>query len=51
MKTEMAWLIERKDGAPLLLPFARRTVPQVDLAGGRLVVAPPAEVEVGEGPA
>jgi len=40
--------IERKDGAPLLLPFARRTVPQVDLAGGRLVVAPPAEVEAGE---
>lgn len=36
-------------GGTLLLPFTRRVVPLVDLAGGRLVVEPPAEVEVPAG--
>jgi 16S rRNA processing protein RimM len=30
----------------LLVPFTRACVPQVDIAGGRLVVVPPAEVSV-----
>lgn len=32
-------------GESLLLPFTRSAVPVVDLDGGRLVAAPPAEVE------
>jgi 16S rRNA processing protein RimM len=32
-------------GRPLILPFTRRAVPVVDLAGGRLVIDPPEEVE------
>ena len=32
----------------LLLPFTRACVPDVDVAGGRLTVAPPAEVVVAE---
>ena len=35
--------IERPDGTELLLPFTKAVVPAVDLAGGRLVVAPPEE--------
>src|ERR1041384_3272059 len=31
-------------GATLLLPFTEATVPAIDLAGRRLVVAPPADV-------
>ena len=35
-----------RDGAPpLIVPFTRAAVPQVDLAGGRLVVAPPREMD------
>lgn len=34
------------DGRSLMLPFTRAAVPLVDLAGGRLVAALPAEVEV-----
>jgi 16S rRNA processing protein RimM len=34
---------------PLLLPFSRVCVPAVDLAAGRLTVAPPAEIEVPPG--
>lgn len=34
------------DGRVLTLPFDRRTVPVVDLAHGRLVVEPPAELVV-----
>jgi 16S rRNA processing protein RimM len=30
-------------GATLMLPFTDVTVPAVDIAGGRIVVAPPAE--------
>lgn len=41
------------DGNSLLLTFTDRNVPEVDLAGGRLVVDPPVEAPVGpeEGPA
>jgi 16S rRNA processing protein RimM len=35
--------IARPDGPSLLVPFTRAVVPQVDLAGGRIVVAPPVE--------
>ena len=38
-------------GGELLLPFAERFVPDVDLEGGRLVVAPPEEVVVPPTPA
>jgi 16S rRNA processing protein RimM len=35
-----------RDGAPpLLIPFTRAAVPEVDVAGGRLTVCPPAEVD------
>ncbi|MGH7091892.1 MAG: ribosome maturation factor RimM [Stellaceae bacterium] len=33
--------IERPDKAPLVLPFTRAVVPTVDIAGGRILVAPP----------
>lgn len=36
-------------GGELLLPFTRQAVPQVDLAAGRLVVDPPAEILVPPG--
>ena len=32
------------DGAPLLVPFTRACVPEVDIGAGRVVVAPPVEV-------
>ncbi len=38
--------IERADGPALMLPFSKRIVPEVDIAAGRIVVDPPAEVEV-----
>ena len=39
--------LEIETGAqPLLLPFTRAAVPVVDLAGGRVVIVPPAEVVV-----
>ena len=34
--------IDRPDGPPVSLPFTDRVVPVVDLAGGRIVVDPPA---------
>ncbi|MBW8269764.1 ribosome maturation factor RimM [Caldovatus aquaticus] len=34
------------DGRERLVPFTRAAVPVVDLAAGRIVVAPPAEIEV-----
>ncbi len=34
-----------RDGAPLIVPFTRAAVPEVDIAGGRVVVSPPEEVE------
>jgi 16S rRNA processing protein RimM len=33
------------DGAPFLLAFSKAAVPAVDIAGGRIVIDPPAEVE------
>jgi 16S rRNA processing protein RimM len=38
--------IRRPDGGELLLPFSDAAVPTVDLAGGRLVAVPPAEIEL-----
>ena len=38
--------IERKAGDNLLIPFTRAAVPEVDVAGGRLVANPPDEVVV-----
>jgi 16S rRNA processing protein RimM len=38
--------IERKAGSPLLIPFTAACVPTVDIAGRRLVVAPPDEIVV-----
>ena len=35
-------------GETLMFPFTKAVVPLVDVAGGRVVIAPPAEVE-GEG--
>ena len=32
-------------GEPVMLPFTREAVPVVDVAGGRIVVAPPEEAE------
>ncbi len=37
--------IARAEGAPLLVPFTKAAVPLVDLEGGRVVVAPPEEIE------
>ena len=37
--------IEQAPGKTLLLPFTKAAVPEIDLAGGRLVVVPPPEVE------
>jgi len=38
--------VRRPDGAELLLPFTDAVVPSVDLEAGRLVAAPPAEIEL-----
>ncbi|GAB4360119.1 MAG: ribosome maturation factor RimM [Kiloniellaceae bacterium] len=38
--------VEGPDGKPVLLPFTKAAVPVVDLAGGRLVAEPPAEIVV-----
>jgi 16S rRNA processing protein RimM len=41
-----------REGPPLIVPFTRAAVPEVDVAGGRVVVAVPEEVdaeEVGQG--
>ena len=37
--------IAREGAAPLLVPFTRAAVPEVDVAGGFLVVDPPTEIE------
>ena len=34
------------EGPPLMLPFTRQAVPEIDIAGGRLVVDPPPELLV-----
>ncbi|MGI4977077.1 MAG: ribosome maturation factor RimM [Janthinobacterium lividum] len=43
--------IVREGAAPLLVPFTRAAVPEVDVAARRLVVVPPDEVEARELPA
>ena len=40
--------IERPNAAPLLVPFTRASVPEVDIAGGRVSVNPPQVVEPGK---
>ena len=37
-----------REGPPLIVPFTHAAVPEIDLAGGRVVVSLPDEVEVGE---
>jgi 16S rRNA processing protein RimM len=39
--------IDRPGGGSVLFAFTRATVPEIELARGRLVVAPPPEVDVG----
>ncbi len=39
--------LEGEGGAGQMVPFTRATVPLVDLAGGRVVIEPPAEIEAG----
>jgi 16S rRNA processing protein RimM len=36
--------IQADDGQLISLPFTRQTVPTIDLAGGRLVIEPPADM-------
>ena len=33
---------------PILFPFTRENVPEIDLAAGSLVIDPPAEIEAGD---
>ena len=40
--------IARPDGDTILLPFTRETVPRVEIAEGRVIVAVPEDVEAGE---
>ena len=40
--------IALEDGGSLVVPFTRQVVPVVDIAGGRLVVDPPAETAAGD---
>jgi 16S rRNA processing protein RimM len=42
--------IARDGGGPMLVPFTRAAVPQIDIAGGRIVVVPPVEVAGGSFP-
>lgn len=39
-------VVKAVDGSELLLPFSDAMVPEIDLAAGRLVAEPPAEIEV-----
>jgi len=40
--------IGRGEGDTVMLPFARDFVPVIDIAGGRVVIAVPEEIETGE---
>lgn len=40
--------IEREMDRPILFPFTRENVPEIDLAAGSLVIDPPAEIEAGD---
>lgn len=42
--------IELLDGEELLLPFTRKSVPLIDVAGGRLTIDPPSEETAENGP-
>ncbi len=37
--------VKRTDGTTAMLPFTEAAVPSVDIAGGKVVVDPPAEIE------
>jgi 16S rRNA processing protein RimM len=37
--------IARENAPPLLLPFTKAAVPDIEIAAGRIVVAPPTEIE------
>jgi 16S rRNA processing protein RimM len=39
-----------REAGPLIVPFTRACVPEIDLAAGRVTVAPPPEIVVPEGP-
>jgi 16S rRNA processing protein RimM len=39
----------REGGEPLLLPFTKAIVPEIDVAGGWIIVAPPCEIMGDEG--
>ena len=43
-------VLARPDGTEALIPFTRAAVPVVDIAAGRLVVAPPEEITVAPEP-
>ena len=38
--------IADEGGSSLLIPFTNRTVPVIDMEGGRLTIVPPAEIEI-----
>jgi 16S rRNA processing protein RimM len=40
--------IDRPDAMPLLVPFTRAAVPDIDLQAGHLTIVPPAEIELRE---
>ncbi len=40
--------IERENEQSIFLPFTRDIVPKIDLAGGSLVIDPPAETDAGD---
>ena len=40
-----SWRSSAPVGPPLMLPFTRKAVPEIDFVGGRLVIDPPVETE------
>lgn len=46
-----ALVLREPDGARTLVPFVRAIVPEVDVAGGRVVLDPPAGLLAADGPA
>ena len=39
-------IADRESGSSMLVPFTNRTVPDIDIATGRLTIVPPAEIEI-----
>jgi 16S rRNA processing protein RimM len=39
-------IADKERGSSLLIPFTNRTVPDIDIAAGRLTIVPPAEIEI-----